>query len=273
MDNRLRRSDCEYDSMLAPTGSSGNDSPPNEQPAKPPTAATGASSPSAIGLVSPTPAAAWTEPPTAATGASSPSGANGTEPSGATESASPTPSVAATSWAGLSDEETNVGSLSTRSATGPESPEETEEEKKEAEHNESSGCDADDFPEKMTLSTVERTFWVDSPAYYEDIGWCSCNMSTPKINMPPEDLDERFHRCYECFKFIKDPQEDHRRVNDIGTGGQRWTMVDSKRASSPSSSWPLSGKKRKAAEESAPEARASKLRSQEEHPACLVAAV
>jgi hypothetical protein len=48
MDNRLRRSDCEYDSMLAPTGSSGNDSPPNEQPAKPPTAATGASSPSAI---------------------------------------------------------------------------------------------------------------------------------------------------------------------------------------------------------------------------------
>ena len=32
-------------------------------------------------------------------------------------------------------------------------------------------------------------------------------------------------------------------------------------------------KKRKAAEESAPEARASKLRSQEEHPACLVAAV
>jgi hypothetical protein len=178
---------------------------------------------------------------------------------------SPTPTASRTV---LSDEETNVGSLSTRSATGPESPEETEEEKKEAEHNESSGCDADDFPEKITLSTVERTFWVDSPAYYEDIGWCPCNMSTPKITMPPEDLDERFHRCYECFKFIKDPQEDHRRVNDIGTGGQRWTMVDSKRASSPSSSssssssWPLSGKKlRKAAEESAPEARASKLRS------------
>ena len=108
----------------------GPDSPPNAPPAKPPTAATGASSPSA------------------------------------TEPVSPTPTVTAT-WTGLSDEETNVGSLSTRSATGPESPEETEEEKKEAEHNESSGCDADDFPEKITLSTVERTFWVDSPAYYE----------------------------------------------------------------------------------------------------------
>lgn len=43
MDNRLRRSDCECDSMFIP---SGPDSPPNAPPAKPPTAATGASSPS-----------------------------------------------------------------------------------------------------------------------------------------------------------------------------------------------------------------------------------
>ena len=123
---------------------------------------------------------------------------------------------------------TGASSPSTRSATGPESPEETEEEKKEAEHHESSGYWY--FPEEK--------IWEYSPGYYEGIGWCSC-----KRIQDDQDAwcfqrmqDERFHRCVDCLRFIKDPQEDHRRV--IGTGSRR-----------------------KAPEESAPAARASKLRS------------